>query len=77
MNEFLPKLKNAFEEGLLIFIKYVLVIALAFLIVNYATRINQAALNGEQAAIYLNLLQQKGYLPPVQNGTVPDLPKKE
>lgn len=74
--EFKHKLKRAVEEGLLIFIKYSLVLILAWFAVNYLTRINQAALNGEQAAVAIQMFQQKGYLPQFANGQLPDKTNK-
>ena len=73
--EFLPRLKRAAEEGLLLFAKYALVIALAYLVINFTTNVIAGAANGNLAAQYLNQLQQKGYLPQLVNGAVPDKPK--
>lgn len=66
------KLKQAAEEGLLLFVKYALVLGLLIFSFNYFTRINQAALNGEQAALMLMELQKKGWLPQLTNGQIPE-----
>lgn len=73
--EFLPRLKRATEEGLLLFAKYALVVALAYFVLVFATGVINGASNGTAAAQYLNELQQKGYLPQLVNGQVPDKPK--
>ena len=61
--EFRTKLVKAIEEGVLIFVKFGLIIVLIILSIEYALKIKQAALNGEQAAIAINEYQQKGWLP--------------
>lgn len=68
---FAQRLKRAGEEGLLIFVKWGLVLVLAFLALNYLTSVNSGAANGTNAVIYLNELQNKGWLPKVVNGQVP------
>ena len=65
------RLKRAGEEGLLIFIKYALVLVLAFFALNYLTSVISGAANGTNAVLYLTELQNKGYLPKVVNGQVP------
>lgn len=72
---FKQKLKKAGEEGLLIFIKWGLALILAFLVLQFGTQIVSGSINGTQSALYLNELQNKGYLPKVVNGQVP--PKAE
>lgn len=69
---FKRRLKKAGEEGLLIFTKYALVLVLAFLAIQYATSLISGANNGTNSAIYLNELQNKGWLPKVVNGQVPE-----
>ncbi len=67
------KIKIAAEQGLLLFIKYALVLALAYYAITLGTQIVAGSQNGTQAAIYLTELQNKGYLPKVVNGSIPDL----
>jgi hypothetical protein len=69
------RMKRAGEEGLLIFIKYFLVVVLAYFALTFGTQLVTGSVNGTQAALYLNELQNKGYLPKVVNGQVP--PKTE
>jgi hypothetical protein len=65
-------LKSACESGILLFVKYALVVGLIYLGINYITNVNSGAQNGTAAAMYLNQLQQKGYLPKVSpDGQVP------
>ena len=71
------KLKQAAEEGLLLFIKYFLVVVLAYFALTFGTQLVTGSVNGTQAAIYLNELQNKGYLPKVVNGQVPMKPEAE
>lgn len=72
---FKNKLKKAGEEGLLLFTKYALVIILAYLALLFATNVVSGATNGTQSALYLQELQNKGYLPRVVNGVIP--PKED
>jgi hypothetical protein len=66
MNEtFTSRLKNACEAGILLFVKYALVLGLIYLGINYITNVTAGANNGTAAAMYLNQLQQKGYLPKI------------
>jgi hypothetical protein len=69
--DFKIRLKQAAEQGLLLFVKYALVAGLIYIIVVNLTNIISGSANGTQAAIYLNELQQKGYLPKVVNGQIP------
>lgn len=69
------RLKKAAEEGLLLFTKYALVIILAYLALLFATNVVSGSTNGTQSALYLQELQNKGYLPRVVNGQVP--PKED
>jgi hypothetical protein len=76
MTPYRTRMKKAAEEGLLLFIKYALLIGLIYFSVNIFSNIIAGASNGTSAAIYLNQLQNKGYLPKVgQDGQVP--PKQE
>ena len=68
---FKERIKIAIEEGLLLFIKYALVIILAYMILTFGTNVVNGSANGTQAALYLNQLMEKGYLPKPVNGQVP------
>lgn len=68
----IDRLKFAATEGLLIFVKYGLIIILIIISVNYFFRVHQAAINGEQAAIAINEFIKKGWLPEIRNGQVPE-----
>lgn len=70
MDSFKDKLIKATEQGLLLFIKFALVVGLSYVVINYFTTINSGAINGTQAVIYLNELQQKGYLPKIVDGSI-------
>ena len=67
---FRNRLKRAAEEGLLIFIKWALVITLAYVALQYGTGIISGASNGTNSALYLNELISKGYLPKAVNGVI-------
>lgn len=68
---FKDRLKKAAEEGLLLFAKYGLVLLLAYFALAFGTNIMSGSVNGTQSALYLNELQQKGWLPKVINGQIP------
>ncbi len=74
---YLQRLKSALEEGLLIFTKYALVLILAYLALQFGTGVVSGSTNGTQAALYLNELQNKGWLPKVVNGVIPQKPEAE
>lgn len=57
------KLKRAAEQGILLFVKYALLLLLVFGALQYFNVLVQGSQNGTQSAIYLNELIQKGYLP--------------
>lgn len=69
---FKEQLKEAFKEGLLLLVKYGLLVAVVIYALFFSNQTYQAARNGEQAAIAIMKLQQKGYLPQFVNGEVPD-----
>lgn len=72
------QLKKAAEAGLLLFVKWGLVLILVIFAFNYFTRVNQAALTGEQAAIAVRMFQEKGWLPQfTPDGKIPDKQVKE
>lgn len=60
---FSSKLKRAAEQGILLFVKYALLVLLVFGALQYFNTLVQGSQNGTQSAIYLNELIQKGYLP--------------
>jgi hypothetical protein len=68
---FKSKAKIAAEAGLLLFIKYALVLLLTYIAFTFGTQIVNGSINGTQSALYLNELQNKGYLPKVVNGSIP------
>ena len=68
---FKDRLIKAGEEGLLLFTKYALIVVLAYFVLAFGTNVINGASNGTNAVLYLNELQNKGWLPKVQNGTVP------
>ena len=75
MNEsfFRDRLKFAMEEGILLVVKYGLVLLIIVFALNYFSQISQAALNGQQAALAIRLFQSKGYLPQIDTqGNVPE-----
>lgn len=68
---FKNKLKIAFEEGIFLFAKWGLIIVLAFLTLQYSMNVVSGSQNGTNAILYLQELQNKGYLPKVVNGQIP------
>lgn len=65
-------LLEAFKEGLLLLVKWGLLIAAIVYAFNYSLQTRNMALNGNQAAIAINELQQKGWLPKFKDGVIPD-----
>lgn len=72
---FKTRLKYASEQGLLLFAKYALVLFLSYIALQFLSSIISGSQNGTNAVLYLNELQNKGYLPKIVNGQVPDMPK--
>lgn len=72
---FKTKLKSAMEQGLLLFVKYALVLVLTYVALQFGLNIVSGAANGTNAVLYLKEVQDKGYLPKVVNGSIP--PKTE
>lgn len=72
MSYFKELLVDAFKEGLLLLVKYGLIVFLIWYGFNFSLDTRNKASNGEQAAILLLELQKKGYLPQLVNGQVPD-----
>lgn len=76
-NDFITKLKSAFESGLLLFAKYGLIFLLVYIILNMFSNVLAGSNNGTNAILYLNQAIEKGYLPKAVNGSLPDRPKDE
>lgn len=72
---FKTRLKYAFESGLLLFAKYGLIVLLIYISLQFVNGLIAGATNGNNSAIYLNQLIEKGYLPRAINGQIP--PKEE
>ena len=66
------KLIEALKDGLLLFVKYGLLIAAIVYAFNFSIQTRDMALNGNQAAIAILELQKKGWLPAFKDGTVPE-----
>lgn len=77
INTFWENIVEKFKEGILLLVKYGLLIAAIVYAFNYSLQTRQMSQNGEQAAILLVELQRKGYLPQLVNGQVPDKAKIE
>lgn len=69
---FLQQLKRALEEGILLLVKYGLIIAAIIYAFNFTMQTRQMAINGNQSAIAIQQLQMKGWLPQFINGQVPE-----
>ena len=70
--EFKQRLKKATEEGILLFVKYALLVLLVFGALQYFNTLVQGSQNGTQSALYLQQAIEKGYLPkPGPNGLDP------
>ncbi len=66
------ELIEAFKNGLLLLVKWGLLIAAVIYAFNFSLETRRAAINGEQAAILINEYMKKGYLPKLENGQIPD-----
>lgn len=66
------RLIEALKEGLFISVKWGILIALIVYFYNFSMQTRQAAINGEQAALAMRMMQEKGYLPQFVNGVLPD-----
>lgn len=75
MKEYKDILENGFKDGLYLLAKYGLMILIIYFALQFGTQVISGSINGTQSALYLNELQNKGYLPKVVNGQVP--PKDE
>lgn len=69
---FLQQLKQALEQGILLLVKYGLIIAAIIYAFNFTMQTRQMAINGNQAAMAIQQLQMKGWLPQFVNGQVPE-----
>jgi hypothetical protein len=72
INTFWEDVVEKFKEGLLLVVKYGLLVFIIWYAFNFSLTTYNKAQNGEQAAILLVELQKKGYLPQLVNGQVPD-----
>lgn len=68
---FKARIKEALEDGLVLFAKYALVLFLIYLGLNFLNGLIAGSQNGTQSAIYINQLIEKGYLPRAVNGQIP------
>lgn len=69
---FKDQLIEALKEGLLLLVKYgliVIAIVYSFLFMNQT---RDMAINGNNAAIAIKMMQEKGYLPQFVNGQIPE-----
>lgn len=71
---FRERLKKALEEGVVLFAKYALVVALIYGCLMFFNGLMVGSQNGTQSALYLNQLIERGYLPKAVNGEVPAKP---
>lgn len=65
------KLKKAGEEGLLLFVKYGLVVILAWFALTFVNNLIAGSQNGTTAVMYINEAIAKGHLPKAVNGSIP------
>jgi hypothetical protein len=64
-------LKEKFQQGLLLLVKWGLLIAAIVYAFNYSLQTRNMAMNGEQAALAINEFINKGWLPKLANGEAP------
>lgn len=69
------KLIEALKEGLLLLVKYGLIIVLVIYSYLFLMNTYQMSINGNNAAIAIRMLQEKGYLPSFVNGSIPEKSK--
>lgn len=69
--------KEALKEGLLLLVKYGLLILAIIYAFNFSLQTRDMAVNGTQAAIAIKSFQQKGWLPQFVNGEAPDKPSQD
>lgn len=67
-------LVESLKDGLLLLVKYGVLIAAIVYAFNFSMQTRTAAVNGEQAALIINEYIAKGWLPAIQNGQVPTKP---
>lgn len=60
---FVDRLKEAAQDGILLLVKYGLIIFVIVYVYLFLMQTRQAAINGEQAAMALNEYIAKGWLP--------------
>lgn len=71
------RLIESLKEGLLLLVKFGLLVAAIVYAFNFSLETRNMAVNGQQAAVAIMELQKKGWLPQFQNGVIPDKPKVE
>lgn len=71
MEDFIFHLKENFKDGLLLLVKWGLLIAAIIYAFNFSMQTRDMAINGQQAAAFLSELQKKGWLPKIENGQIP------
>lgn len=64
-------LLNAFKDGLVLVVKYGLLVLVILWAFSFAMQTRQLAINGDSAAAALNEFINKGWLPNISNGQVP------
>lgn len=57
------RIKEAIEDGIIITVKYGMIILILFYVMNFTMQVYQMSVNGQQAAIAIREFQDKGYLP--------------
>lgn len=71
---FKDQLIEAGKSGILLFVKYILIVAAIIYAFNFSLNTRQMAESGLNAAVALNKYMSKGYLPQFNNGEIPDKP---
>lgn len=71
---FYDKLIEASKEGILILVKWIFISVAMYYTFNYSMQTRDMAVNGHNAAAAINKYIEKGWLPQITNGVVPDKP---
>ena len=71
------RLTEAFKDGLLLFVKWGLLIVAIVYAFTFMLNTRDMAINGQQAAIAINEYIKKGWLPKIINGEVPEKSKED
>lgn len=69
------KLIESLKEGLLLLVKYGLIIILIVYSYLFFMSTYQMSINGNNAAVAIRMFQEKGYLPAFVNGSIPEKSK--